>query len=412
MKRVLLIIAAIITVLSFTQLSFGQAPNLGTTANFSVFTAVGAVNNTGATVIRGDVGTHVGAFNGFPPGTVIGQTHVADAVSAQAAADVEVAYSDLSATSCGTVPVTSPLGNGQQLNAGVYCLGAASEINGSLTLNGQGNPNSLFIFKINGALTVNTLANIMLTNGASWNNVYWQINGQVDIAANSLFRGTIVANGAINLFEGAFLEGRALSRAGAISLNNNRISNSILNPLPVTLISFTAQAQANNTVDIRWATSHELKNKSFIIERSKNMKQFEKVGERSETAMNSNSLRQYALLDQMPYVGTSYYRLKQIDVNGLITVYPAVSVVLREEPYAIFPNPVTGGQPFTLRMDEPETATVRFYSMEGRALPLHNVGIQSGNLVLKTAGGLPTGIYMITVSERGQLRKYRLLIEQ
>lgn len=411
MKKSVQLCFLLITLSATSQVNFAQAPNLGTTANFSVFTAVGAVNNQGASVIIGDAGTHVGAFNGFPPGIITGQTHVADGVSAQAAADVEVAYNDLSAATCGATNIGTTFGNGLELNAGVYCVGAASTFNGTLTLNGQNNPGALFIFKINGALATGTLSNIMLINGASWNNVYWQVNGQVDIQTNSLFRGTILANGAINLLEGAFLEGRALSRAGAISLNNNRISNSVATPLPVVLLSFTAIAQTNHAVDIHWATSLEVNNKGFVIERSKNMKEFEKVGEGYEGTTNSNSLRNYTLVDYTPYIGTSYYRLTQTDLNGQSTTYPAVSVVIREEGYGVFPNPIFSGRQFTLRLDEPETALINFYSMDGRLVPIQKTEILSGNLLLKTQGKLPIGTYILTVSERGQLRKHRIVVE-
>ena len=58
-----------------------QPPNLGTAACYAVFTAAGAINNTNASVITGDIGTNAGAFNGFPPGIINGQTHVVDAAS-------------------------------------------------------------------------------------------------------------------------------------------------------------------------------------------------------------------------------------------------------------------------------------------------------------------------------------------
>jgi len=204
---------------------FGQsAPTLGVASTFAVFTAVGQFDNIGAaTYVVGDVGTDVGAFNAFPPGTVVGQIHVADPTSAQAATDVDVAYSYLSGVTCGTV-IGTTLGSGQILTPDVYCLGAASTLNGNLILDGQGNPNALFIFKINGALTTGTFANVTLINSASLCNVYWQINGAFSLGDNSVFRGTIVANGAISLLEASSLFGRGLSRGGAIDMHNNIVT--------------------------------------------------------------------------------------------------------------------------------------------------------------------------------------------
>ncbi len=410
MKKILQFSQAFLPLLFCVHLSFGQAPNLGTTANFAAFTAIGAFSNAGASVVTGNVGTNAGAYNAFPPGTLVGQSHVANPTSLQAATDVVMAYDALNNNMCGVTPLSATFGNGLELNAGVYCAGGASTFNGIMTLNGQGDANALFIFKIGGALTTNTLSNIVLINGASWSNVYWQINGQVDLAANSLFRGTILANGPINLFDQTFLEGRALSRAGAISLNNSRISNSVATPLPVTLISFTAKAMADHTVDIQWATSLEVDNGGFIIERSKNMIQFEKAGVGRETSANSNSLKKYNLIDRTPYMGTSYYRLIQTDLSGKSTFYPAVSVVVRDEGYGVFPNPVTVGGQFTLRLDEPETALVSFYSTDGRLIPLQKVSNQTGSILLKTSGKVPLGVYILTVSERGQTRNHRMIV--
>jgi len=193
----------------------------------------------GASIITGNVGTNVGALNGFPPGIIIGQTHVANAVSAQAAIDVDNAYMALSPVTCGST-IGTTLGNGQLLTPNVYCLGAASTLNGTLTLDGQGNPNALFIFKINGAFATGGLSNIVLINGASWSNVYWQINGQVDLGAASSFKGTILADGAINLLLGAVIQGRALSRAGAINLNTT-----VMTVLPPDLTPTIVLPQAN-----------------------------------------------------------------------------------------------------------------------------------------------------------------------
>ncbi len=209
---------------SFPSLLFAQAPNLRSASGFALFTAAGAFNAAGAsTIVTGDAGTNVGAYNAFPPGILIGQSHVADAVSASAATDVLLAYGSVSKTTCGRV-ISTTLGSGQTLLPNVYCLGAASTINGELILDGKGDPSSLFIFKINGALASTVNSRVKLINSASLCNVYWQVNGQVDLGENSIFQGTILANGAINILDGAKLYGRALSQAGAISLQNNIVT--------------------------------------------------------------------------------------------------------------------------------------------------------------------------------------------
>jgi len=239
-----------------------QYPNLGTATSYALFTSVGAITNTGASVLTGDVGTNAGAFTGFPPGTVKGQIHIADPVSATATTDVANAYSYLSAMTCGVV-IGVGLGNNQILTPNIYCTGAATTLNGNLILDAQGDPGALFIFKINGAFSTGSSANILLVNGASLCNVYWQINGQFDLGASSVFRGIIIANGAINLLSGSTLLGKGLSKAGAITLQNNVVTIST-EPIIDSIIGTTnicvgkTTSLSNNTIGGVWTISNTL----------------------------------------------------------------------------------------------------------------------------------------------------------
>ncbi|MEZ0542136.1 ice-binding family protein [Fibrella arboris] len=223
MKKELLPLIVYVLLLVLPITGFGQAPSLGTASTFALFTANGAFNSTGAAaVVTGDVGTRVGAFNAFPPGTVTGQVRLPGSTQAtQAALDVATAYNALTSVTCSTL-ISPILGNGQTLTAGVYCqtTAAASSLVGTLTLNGPGT----YIIKLNSALTTAAGSTINLTNGACLNDVYFQVNGAVDLGAGSAFRGTILANGAISLQTGATLEGRGLSIAGAISIRDNTVT--------------------------------------------------------------------------------------------------------------------------------------------------------------------------------------------
>jgi len=218
MKSKFLLIITIVTLLSFPKVNLGQVPELGAASSFVLFTATGAFNNTGdSTVVTGNVGTNAGAFTAFPPGTLYGQKHVVDIVSAQAATDVLVAYGQMSTITCDSV-IGALLGSGQSLTPKVYCLTTASTLNGNLTLDGQGDCNALFIFKINGALSTSTNSRVLLINRAQAKNVYWQINGEFNSGGGSVFRGTIIGAGAITLNTGDTLYGRGLTTAGAINL--------------------------------------------------------------------------------------------------------------------------------------------------------------------------------------------------
>jgi hypothetical protein len=229
MKSIFLNAVACMGMLMSFYSSHAQIVDLGGASSFAVFTAAGAFSNDGLTVVTGDIGTNVGAFSGFPPGIVIGDIYLADPQTAQAAEDVDEAYGDLVAMQCGLV-IGTTLGNGQILLPNIYCLGAASVLSETLTLDGQGDPTSIFLFQIDGALSTNTFSNIVLINEADACNVYWQVNGAVSLGDSTTFVGNIVANGAISLLEGSSLMGRALTRQGAIDLHNNQVTLSSLIP--------------------------------------------------------------------------------------------------------------------------------------------------------------------------------------
>ncbi len=211
------------------NVNFGQAPDLGAASGFALFTSAGEFTNNGLSSITGDIGTYAGALTGFPPGTITGQIYtVGDPVLAQASTDLSLAYGYLS--TLGGVVLGTSLG-GQILTPGVYFAGAAANLTGDLTLDAGGDPDALFIIRIDGALSTSTFSNVLLTNSACICNVYWQITGAFELGDYSVFRGTVVSGGAISLLEGSTLLGRGLTTAGAVILHNNMVEIQ-LSPLP------------------------------------------------------------------------------------------------------------------------------------------------------------------------------------
>lgn len=217
MKKQLLHIVTAVTLLSFPQINIAQAPNLGTAADFVLFSTNGALTNVGISQLTG----HVGSNNGFSTnfGNVNGVMNDNNGASALCAADLLTAYNQLNST----VPTNFPaplLGNGQTLSSGVYAIPSAATLNLDLILDGLGNANSVFIFQIQGPLSTNANSKIKLINGAKACNVFWKVEGLVDMASGTSMKGTIIANNAaINMNTGDTLEGRALSTAGAISID-------------------------------------------------------------------------------------------------------------------------------------------------------------------------------------------------
>ncbi|QMU74467.1 DUF3494 domain-containing protein [Streptacidiphilus sp. PB12-B1b] len=86
--------AAVLAFLPTAAAAIGVAVPLGTASSFAVLSGQ-SITNTGPTTITGDVGVSPGtSVTGFPPGTVAGVIHAADAVALQAKSDLTIAYNN------------------------------------------------------------------------------------------------------------------------------------------------------------------------------------------------------------------------------------------------------------------------------------------------------------------------------
>lgn len=205
--------------------AFAQVP-LGTAEDFAVLGA-SDVTNTGPSVITGDLGVSPGSsVTGFPPGVVIGTIHATDAAAAQAQSDLTTAYNTAAGLPCGTDLTGQDLG-GMTLTPGVYCFATSAFLTGTLTLDMQGNPNAFFLFQIGSTLITASGSTVAMINsgGATCpSNLFWQVGSSATIGTGSSFAGNILALTSITLTTGAGMNGRALARNGAVTLDTNVIS--------------------------------------------------------------------------------------------------------------------------------------------------------------------------------------------
>ena len=196
---------------------------LGTAQSFAVLGG-STVTNTGPSVITGDLGVSPGtAITGFPPGTVTGTIHAANAVALQAQNDVTTQYNALAAAACSADLTGQDLG-GQTLTPGIYCFSSSAQLTGTLTLNAQGNANASFIFKTGSTLTTASASSVVLINGGNPCGVAWQIGSSATLGTTTSFIGNLIALQSITLNTGANIVGRALARNGAVTLDTNNIS--------------------------------------------------------------------------------------------------------------------------------------------------------------------------------------------
>jgi hypothetical protein len=203
---------------------------LGTAGNFAVL-AGSTITSIGPTVVNGNIGVSPGtAITGFGPGIVLGAIHAGDAVAATGKNDLTTAYNDAAGRACPGPPLPGNIG-GSVIAPGVYCAASSVGITGTVTLNGNGNPNSVFIFQIGTTLTTaagNSAVNLI--GGAQASNVFWQVGSSATLGTNTVFNGTIMALASVTVTTGAVLNGRALARNGAVTLDSNVITTPSSSP--------------------------------------------------------------------------------------------------------------------------------------------------------------------------------------
>lgn len=196
-------------------------PNLLTADTYAVL-AGSTITNTGSTTLTGDVGVSPGTtITGSP--TVTGSTHAGDAAAAQAKLDLTAAYLNLQARTPTQNLSGQDLG-GLTLSPGVYKFNTSAQLTGTVTLNGGGDPNAVFIFQIGSTLTTASSAVVSLTNSTQAGNVFWQVGTSATLGTSTTFKGNVLAQASITATTSATVSGRLLAQTGAVTLDTNTVN--------------------------------------------------------------------------------------------------------------------------------------------------------------------------------------------
>lgn len=253
MKRYTKFLAVVVLAIAFMlglsgSVNAATQVNLGTAADFAVLGG-STVTNTGNTVLTGDLGVSPGsAITGFfgtvaneGPGTVSGDVHQADATASQSQSDLTTAYNN----AAGQTPCTDLTGQdlgGMTLTAGTYCFSSSAQLTGTLTLDGEGNADAVFIFQIGSTLTTASNSGVSTINSAQACHVFWQISTSATLGTTTQFKGNILALTSITATTGANIYGRLLARNGAVTLDDNDVERAICE---------TSSGDEDNDVDIK-----------------------------------------------------------------------------------------------------------------------------------------------------------------
>ncbi|MBI4934587.1 MAG: DUF3494 domain-containing protein [Actinobacteria bacterium] len=214
------------TVVGSTSVHAGIVPTvqLATAGNYSVLAAT-TVSNTNPSVLDQSVGLAPGtSIVGFPPGIVNAPGTIAatgpETLTAQD--DLTIAYVDAAGRSV-EFTQTNPDLVGQTLIPGVYAATAKAplSLSGQLVLDGQNNSDAVFIFQTDSTLITSSASSIVLINGASECNIFWQVGSSATLGTGSTFVGNILALTSITVGSAVTVHGRALARNGAVTLDND-----------------------------------------------------------------------------------------------------------------------------------------------------------------------------------------------
>jgi hypothetical protein len=242
----------LVVVLPIAGAGAAQAPvELGTASPFAVLAGSG-ITNTGPTTITGDVGTHpTPAITGFGTVTMTGTTHAGDAVALQAKNDLTTAY-NTAAAATPTTAVPTELG-GRTLTPGVYGSPTLG-ITGTLTLDTLGDPNAVFIFKAGSTLITAPNSSVIVLNGGTACNVFWQVGSSATLGTASNLIGSVLAATSISATTGATVQGRLLAETGAVTMDTNTITRPVCAP-PVTTTTTAPPATTTTTTVSGGSTS-------------------------------------------------------------------------------------------------------------------------------------------------------------
>ncbi len=180
-------------------------------------------------------------------------------------------------------------------------------------------------------------------------------------------------------------------------------SNNNTNPLPISLSSFTANYMTeNNSVLTEWTVESQLNNKEFVIEKTQDGTNYTEVA-RTPGAGTTAMPQSYSAYDYSPSEGISYYRLKQIDVDGNSSEFTPVPVYINTKQYStitLYPNPVNDLANLNYISEDGEPITICITDMTGRTLcckTYSDVKKGENNFLINTSG-LISGVYFMKIN--------------
>ncbi|MEP7236238.1 MAG: T9SS type A sorting domain-containing protein [Ferruginibacter sp.] len=180
-----------------------------------------------------------------------------------------------------------------------------------------------------------------------------------------------------------------------------------LSALPVTFSSFTAQKQ-DKIAKLNWTTEQELNSSHFIIERSADGRNWQTIASIAAAGTSSNHL-EYMAYDNLPLNGTSYYRIKEVDIDGRMQV-SVVRPVNFDKGYSITvsPNPAKDFIVITLDKINNAVSTIQFFNALGNLIFKEQTNLSRVNI---STSQFARGLYFIKIANAGEVATQKIILQ-
>ena len=405
------IMAVLVSALMIPSVAFSQSTvDLRSADSFGLLAGAAI---SGASVITGNVGTPSGAIDATittAPGYTVYTIGHADVLAAQT--DLATAYND-AAGRTGATALGAEIG-GLTLTPVVYNVAATiANMMTNLTLDGAG----VYIFQIAGYLVTAASVEVVLTNGAVWTDIFWQVGSYVTTGASTTFHGTILGNSYITLGASTVVQGRMLSKNSYITLGAGCTVGGSEIPVPVELTSFTA-ALNNKAVVLNWNTATEVNNYGFEVQKlvdGSKKTEWNTIGFVRGNG-NSNSPKSYSFIDDKINAGKYSYRLKQIDNDGRFEYSKVVEVDYKlTQTFELsqnYPNPFNPTTKINYTIPVDSRVQLLIYTITGELVKMLVNEYQTAGIytVDFDAVGLPSGIYFYKISANNFLQYKKMIV--
>jgi len=350
------------------------------------------------------------------------------------------AFAQMTSTSQGLsqcpqrVKLTNP--NGQEINStnlpsqvkiGLYAGVNVLNITGddlnrvqNLTYTNAPSAGQVLLINVNapGAFTWNTPS----LGGVSGNNapyILWNFYNatQLTIGGNSTIEGSVLAPLAnvVKTTNSSNIEGQLVAQSFIHSggeMHDYPFNADVPvcnNPLPVRLTSFSAAA-VGSAVQLAWTTTWEQNSDYFVIERSKDAREFFALGRTSARGQSSDQQR-YIFLDVQPLGQTAYYRLRMVDTDGSFDYSKIVAVAVdgAQPSLQLLANPVMEPA-IRVQLRNWTAADLRLTNSFGQPVACTAAGGTQGTAVVRPLQTLKTGVYLLTAQRGGVRQSVRVVV--